>query len=73
VPLADPLPGPSSFTARRVCVQLNRSRGCCGLFRSWSSMLLLLLMERMELLGPLELRTAGGGVVLEGALTRTPP
>jgi hypothetical protein len=29
-------------------------------------MLLLLLMERMELLGPLELRTAGGGVVLEG-------
>jgi len=36
-------------------------------------MLLLLLMERMELIGPLELRTAGSGVVLEGALTRTPP
>jgi hypothetical protein len=29
-------------------------------------MLLLLLIERMELLDPLELRSAGGGVVLEG-------
>jgi hypothetical protein len=58
--------GPSSFTARRVCVQLNRSRGCCGLFRSWGSMLLLLLMQRMELIDPLELRSAGGGADLEG-------
>jgi hypothetical protein len=35
-------------------------------------MLLVLLMPHMELLGPLELRSAGGGVVLEGALTRIP-
>jgi hypothetical protein len=61
-----PTTGPSSFTVRRVCVQLNRSRGCRGLLRPYSSMLLLLLMQRMELIDRLELRSDGGGVGLEG-------
>jgi hypothetical protein len=29
-------------------------------------------MQRMELIDPLELRSAGGGVGLQGALTRIP-
>jgi hypothetical protein len=66
-PYGDRLPGPSSFTARRVCVQLGTARR--GLFRPYSSMLPVLLMQRMVLIDPLELRSDGGGVVLEGALT----
>lgn len=41
------------------------------LIQAYSSMLLVLLMQRMELIDPLELRSASGGVGLR-ALTRTP-